>query len=130
MRKRTTQETVRQFNVGVHTFNTYGTNLVQTSKYTKLNFVPKAIILQFNRLANVYFLITAVLQCIDVISSLSPFSAIAPFVLVIVISIIREAVEDLPRQKSDKKVFAFQLWTIKLNHFRRNQIKYPVIKLL
>ncbi len=113
MRKRTTQETVRQFNVGVHSFNTYGTNLVQTSKYTKLNFIPKAIILQFNRLANVYFLITAVLQCIDVISSLSPFSAIAPFVLVIVISIIREAVEDLPRQKSDKKVNSS--WTLALD---------------
>jgi len=77
---------------------------VQTSKYSKLDFLPKAIILQFKRLANIYFLVTAVLQSIDVISSLSPVSAIAPFVLVITLSVIRELIEDLPKQKSDQKI--------------------------
>jgi len=79
-------------------------NRIRTSKYTPWNFLPKAILLQFKRLANVYFLVTAVLQCVNEISSLSPVSAIAPFVIVIALSVIREGVEDIPRQQSDKKI--------------------------
>lgn len=36
-------------------------NAVKTSKYNLLNFFPKAILLQFMRIANIYFLVTAVL---------------------------------------------------------------------
>jgi len=35
---------------------------------------------------------------------LSPVSAIAPFILVIALSVIREGIEDLPKQRSDKKI--------------------------
>ena len=36
-------------------------NLIKTSKYNIINFLPKALLLQFLRIANIYFLVTAVL---------------------------------------------------------------------
>lgn len=36
-------------------------NLIKTSKYTILNFLPKNMAIQFSKLANVYFLIICIL---------------------------------------------------------------------
>lgn len=47
--------------------------------------------------ANFYFLIIAILQSIPIISPLTPFTAIAPLVIVISISLLREAFEDQVR---------------------------------
>lgn len=62
-------------------------------------------------MANIYFLIIAVLQSIPIISPLGPFTAWAPLIFVIIISMIREGkryfkvgVEDYSRYKSDKKL--------------------------
>ena len=49
----------------------------------------EALILQFKRLANVYFLIIAILQTIPQISPLSPATAWAPFIVVLAISMLR-----------------------------------------
>lgn len=71
-----------------------------------LSFLPKALLYQFLRFANVYFLITAIIQSISIISPLHPFSAIAPFIFVLTVSLIREGVEDFGRYKTDKEVNA------------------------
>jgi len=104
MRSKRQSNKPRQFLISSSPHKEFDSNGIRTSKYTPWNFLPKAIIIQFRRLANIYFLVTAVLQCISTISSLSPGSAIAPFIVVIVLSVIREGVEDVPRQKNDKKV--------------------------
>lgn len=62
-----------------------------------------ATLVQFKRLANVYFLATAVLQFIPAISPLSPFSAIAPLIFVLTISLIRTAVEEIGKYKYDRE---------------------------
>lgn len=49
----------------------------------------EALILQFKRLANVYFLIIAILQTIPEISPLSPATAWVPFIVVLGISMLR-----------------------------------------
>lgn len=64
-------------------------NRIKTTKYTRLNFFPKALLLQCIRPANFVYLITAILQMIPVISALSTFTAIAPFIVVLAISLIR-----------------------------------------
>lgn len=56
------------------------------------------------RLANVYFLIIAILLSIKVISPLNPLTAWAPLIIVIAISMIREGYEDFQRFRSDKKL--------------------------
>lgn len=70
-------------------------NRIKTSKYNLINFFPKCLFLQFMRVANFYFLATAVIQSISIISPLAPFSAIAPLVFVLVVSLIREAIDDI-----------------------------------
>jgi phospholipid-transporting ATPase len=89
---------------GFEANSVYGfpSNYISTTKYNALSFFPKSLFEQFKRIANIYFLITAILQCIPAISPLNPFSAIAPLVIVISISMIREGVEDYLRYKADQ----------------------------
>ena len=69
-------------------------NMIDTTKYNCITFIPKALLFQFMRLANGYFLICAIIQCIPQISPLGPASAVVPIVIVISVSLIREAIED------------------------------------
>lgn len=72
----------------------YFMNGILTSKYNWWNFFPKSLILQFMRGANLYFLVSTVISCISIISPVSPFTAIFPIILVLSVSLSREAVED------------------------------------
>lgn len=64
--------------------------------------------LQFTRYANIYFLVVAILQSIPFLSPLNPISSIAPLILVISLSMIREAFEDLARYKSDLETNSYK----------------------
>ena len=46
--------------------------------------------LQYKRVANIYFLLIAILQTIPIISPLDPFTAWIPIIVVIAISMFRE----------------------------------------
>lgn len=72
-------------------------NKVNTTKYSLLTFIPLCTFYQFKRVANIYFLLTAIIQSIPNISPISPFTAIAPLILVLIIAMIKEAIEDYVR---------------------------------
>ena len=78
-------------------------NKISTTKYNALTFLPKALLYQFIRLANVYFVFIAIIQSIPIISPLGAASAIAPLVFVFTVSLIREAIEDLKRRALDNE---------------------------
>jgi phospholipid-transporting ATPase len=78
------------------------TNRISTTKYNIFIFLPKALLFQFFRLANVYFLFIAIIQSIPYISPLSAATAWAPLAVVLCVSLIREAIEDIARYKYDK----------------------------
>ena len=77
-------------------------NKISTTKYNLFTFLPKSLIIQFARLPNIYFLATAIIQSIPIISPLASASAIFPLVFVLSVSMIRELVEDLSKNKYDK----------------------------
>jgi phospholipid-transporting ATPase len=77
-------------------------NSIDTTKYNIITFLPKALLFQFLRLANVYFLFIAIIQSIDIISPLSKSTAWAPLAFVLTASLIREALEDMARYRYDK----------------------------
>ena len=79
-------------------------NTITQTKYNILTFLPKALLFQFFRLANVYFLILAIIQLIPQISPLSPTTAVIPLAFVLTISLIREAMEDYNRYVFDKEL--------------------------
>ena len=75
----------------------FPTNFIRTTKYSPISFLPKSLMTQFYRYANIYFLIIAVLQCFPDISPLHPFSAITPLVFVLSLSLLRDGYEDYTR---------------------------------
>ncbi|EGR31812.1 phospholipid-translocating p-type flippase family protein, putative [Ichthyophthirius multifiliis] len=98
-------------------------NIIKTSRYTLINFFPFSLLLQFNRYANIYFLVISVLQCISIISPLSPTVAVFPLVIVLSISMIREGIEDYYRHVSDNEQ-NYQQYTTLINQ-NRKQMQIP-----
>ena len=96
-------------------------NKISTTKYNIFTFLPKALLYQFMRLANVYFVFIAVIQSIPVISPLGPASAIAPLVFVLAVSLIREGMEDCHRAKLDKEQNSDLIITYRNDHWEKIQ---------
>ncbi|KAM7268641.1 hypothetical protein ACFE04_010807 [Oxalis oulophora] len=81
----------------------YTENYVSTTKYTVYSFIPRSLFEQFRRVANVYFLVCAVLS----FTPLSPYSAVSnvlPFVVVVGVTMGKEIVEDWRRKQQDHEV--------------------------
>ena len=70
-------------------------NRIKTSKYNIVNFIPKCLFIQFTRLVNFYFLISAIIMSIETISPLDPMTAIFPLLFVLFVSLIREGIDEL-----------------------------------
>ncbi|KVH95088.1 HAD-like domain-containing protein [Cynara cardunculus var. scolymus] len=81
----------------------YPTNDVSTTKYNVVTFLPKSLFEQFRRVANLYFLLVAVLS-VTSLAPFSPLSLIAPLVFVVGISMLKEGVEDWHRFLQDLEV--------------------------
>ncbi|TRY55627.1 hypothetical protein DNTS_008832 [Danionella cerebrum] len=82
----------------------YATNSIKTSKYNPFTFLPLNLFEQFQRIANAYFLILLILQVIPAISSLSWFTTVVPLVLVLSVTAAKDAIDDINRHRSDRKV--------------------------
>ncbi|KAG8656468.1 hypothetical protein MANES_04G141200v8 [Manihot esculenta] len=81
----------------------YCSNYISTTKYNIITFLPKALFEQFRRVANIYFLLAAILS----LTPVAPFSAVSmifPLAFVVGISMVKEALEDWRRCVQDKKV--------------------------
>ncbi|CAK4150020.1 unnamed protein product [Aphanomyces euteiches] len=82
----------------------YASNVVRSSKYTLLSFFPKNLMEQFRRVANFYFLIISLLQLATPFSPTNQYSTIGPLALVLMATMIKEAIEDKARHYADKAV--------------------------
>lgn len=101
----------------------YESNYISTTHYTRYNFFLKALLLQFKRYANIYFLIMAILQSIPRISPLNPLSSIAALSFVIGLSMLREALEDYSRHKSDIELNSSKAWKYEDGGWKRFEWK-------
>jgi phospholipid-transporting ATPase len=79
----------------------HGTNQINTTKYNIITFLPKSILLQFKKAANVYFLIVSILTSMD-FSPKEASSMIITFSFVLIATMIKELIEDVYRYKQDK----------------------------
>uniref|UniRef100_A0A671X7B9 Phospholipid-transporting ATPase n=1 Tax=Sparus aurata TaxID=8175 RepID=A0A671X7B9_SPAAU len=73
----------------------FQTNAIKTSKYNPFTFLPLNLFEQFQRIANAYFLFLLVLQVIPQISSLSWFTTVVPLVLVLTVTALKDATDDI-----------------------------------
>ncbi|KAL2834103.1 hypothetical protein BJY01DRAFT_259642 [Aspergillus pseudoustus] len=79
-------------------------NHVSTAKYNIITFLPKFLYEQFSKYANLFFLFTAVLQQIPNVSPTNRYTTIGPLIIVLMVSAIKELVEDYKRRSSDKSL--------------------------
>ncbi|KAH8109002.1 calcium transporting ATPase [Phellopilus nigrolimitatus] len=89
------------------THNTdFCSNYVSTSKYNAATFVPKFLLEQFSKYANLFFLFTACIQQVPDVSPTNRYTTIAPLAVVLLASAFKETQEDLKRHQSDSELNA------------------------
>ncbi|EIW68591.1 hypothetical protein TREMEDRAFT_74105 [Tremella mesenterica DSM 1558] len=82
----------------------YASNQNVTSKYTIITFLPRNLLEQFRRVANIFFLGIAILQFFSKFSTISPGLVILPLLVVLAITAGKDAYEDINRHQADHKV--------------------------
>lgn len=79
-------------------------NKISTSKYSLMTFIPKNLLEQFSKMANMYFLIIGFLQIIKEISTSAGVPVtLFPLSFIMIISALKDLFEDLKRHKSDNE---------------------------
>lgn len=81
----------------------YVNNLITSSRYTLISFLPRQLLAQFSKVANCYFMVVAILQLIPSWSTTGTSTTIIPLSIFISISMLREAYDDYRRHKLDKE---------------------------
>ncbi|KAK5102755.1 aminophospholipid translocase [Lithohypha guttulata] len=84
--------------------NGWADNHISTAKYNVATFLPKFLYEQFSKYANTFFLFTAILQQIPNVSPTNRYTTIVPLFLVLLVSAIKELVEDYRRRASDNQL--------------------------
>uniref|UniRef100_A0A7M4EJ79 ATPase phospholipid transporting 10B (putative) n=1 Tax=Crocodylus porosus TaxID=8502 RepID=A0A7M4EJ79_CROPO len=82
----------------------YDSNKIKTTKYTILSFIPKNIVEQFHRFANIYFVAIASLNFVPVVNAFQPAVSLIPICIIMAITAVKDAWEDFRRYKSDKEI--------------------------
>jgi phospholipid-translocating ATPase len=82
----------------------YARNKVRTSKYTLITFIPRNLLEQFHRVANIYFLGLVILQLFPIFGATTPQIAMLPLVAILGMTAIKDAVEDWRRARLDEEV--------------------------
>ncbi|RUS20286.1 hypothetical protein BC937DRAFT_95535 [Endogone sp. FLAS-F59071] len=91
----------------------YASNRIQTAKYTVISFLPKNLFEQFRGVANLYFLFLVILQMFPIFGATEPGLAVMPIGAILLITAIKDAVEDYKRHKSDEAVNKAKTKTLK-----------------
>lgn len=83
----------------------YPRNKIRTTKYTPLSFFPKNIWNQFmHNVANIYFLVLIILGAFEIFGVPSPVLAAVPLIVIVIITTIKDAIEDSRRTVTDLEV--------------------------
>ncbi|CAK7567246.1 MAG: phospholipid transporting ATPase [Sporothrix epigloea] len=80
----------------------FARNKIRTAKYTPLSFIPKNLYFQFQNIANIFFLFLVILAFFSIFGVENPGLNSVPLIAIIVITAIRDAIEDVRRTRSDK----------------------------
>ncbi|KAJ3106897.1 hypothetical protein HDU97_005384 [Phlyctochytrium planicorne] len=81
---------------------TFIDNTVKTARYSVVDFLPKQIIIQFSKFANLYFFFISMLQIVPGWSPTGQFTTIFPLSIFVALAMIKEAWEDYLRHKQDQ----------------------------
>ena len=78
------------------------TNKLNNNKYNVLTFVPVVLFNQFKFFYNLFFLLIALSQFVPALKVGYLFTYVAPLAFVLMITLVKEAVDDIQRFRKDK----------------------------
>ncbi|XP_054000747.1 phospholipid-transporting ATPase VD [Hylaeus anthracinus] len=79
-------------------------NRVRTTKYTVLTFLPRNLLEQFHRVANIYFIFIVLLNWVPAINAFGKEVAMIPVIFVLGVTAVKDYFEDRRRLSSDRRV--------------------------
>ena len=79
-------------------------NVVHTTKYTILTFIPKNLWEQFHRWANLFFLFIVILNFIPAVQAIAVAVAPIPVAFILLVTAVKDIFEDYNRYRSDNEV--------------------------
>ncbi|CDH10646.1 probable phospholipid-transporting ATPase DRS2 [Zygosaccharomyces bailii ISA1307] len=82
----------------------YGDNHISTTKYNAPTFLPKFLFQEFSKYANLFFLFTSIIQQVPHVSPTNRYTTLGTLMVVLVVSAIKECVEDIKRVHSDNEL--------------------------
>lgn len=82
--------------------SSYCTNRLNNQKYNVLTFIPKVLFNEFKYFFNMFFLIIALSQFIPFLKVGFMFTYVAPLVFVLMVTMIKEAFDDIKRYFRDR----------------------------
>lgn len=77
-----------------HPNGRYVGNKIRTTKYTLLSFIPKNLLEQFHRVANLYFIVIVLLNWFPAINAFGKEVATIPVLFVLGVTAIKDLFED------------------------------------
>lgn len=80
-------------------------NLVKNTKYNIFTFIPKVLYNQFKFFFNMFFLVTALTQLIEILRVGLFITYIGPLIMVLTLTMGKEAYDDFNTYKRDIEVF-------------------------
>ncbi|KAL1915917.1 uncharacterized protein VTP21DRAFT_6305 [Calcarisporiella thermophila] len=98
-------------------------NKVFMAKYTWYSFLPKFLMAEFSKTANVFFLIISCIQQIPGISPTSNLATILPLAIVLTATAIKEIIEDVQVHRSDAETNARKVKVLNHGEFLERQWK-------
>lgn len=82
----------------------YGDNHISTTKYNAATFLPKFFFQEFSKYANLFFLFTSCIQQVPHVSPTNRYTTVGTLMVVLIVSAIKECVEDIKRISSDNEL--------------------------
>ncbi|KAL3267061.1 hypothetical protein HHI36_011202 [Cryptolaemus montrouzieri] len=79
-------------------------NKIRTTKYTLLSFLPRNLLEQFHRVANLYFIFIVLLNWLPAINAFGKEIAMIPVMFVLGVTAVKDLFEDRRRKANDKRI--------------------------